>query len=96
MELKLIEKKEVPLLSRTEIKGELSFTGKTPSNDEVTKKISSDLKVDAATIVIKHVYTGFGATKAKVIAHVYKTADDKTKIEPKVKVKKAKVEEKKE
>ncbi len=94
MELKLIEKKETPLLSRTDIKGEITFTGKTPSNDEVTKKLSTDLKVDAATIAVKHIYTSFGSTRAKVIAHVYKTADDKTKIEPKIKVKKAKEEKK--
>lgn len=92
MALKITSTDEKPLLARKEIKGELSFPEKaTPSNDEVGKAIASQLKVNEKTVVVKHIYTAFGSSDAKVEAYVYNTDEDLKKIEPRVK----KTEEKK-
>ena len=94
MALKITSTEEKPLLARKEIKGELSFTEKaTPSNDDVRKDIASQLKVDEKTVVVKHIYTAFGSSDAKVEAYVYNTEADLKKYEPVTKAMKLKAEE---
>ena len=46
MNLEITDKKENPLLSRTELKGTIIFDKATPSNDEVKKEITSKLKTE--------------------------------------------------
>ena len=46
MDIKITEKKEEPLLSRTALKLNVSFKGATPSNQELKKAIASSLKSD--------------------------------------------------
>lgn len=88
MEISLTTK-ENPLLERKEITGELTFTGKTPSNQEVTETLSTKLGVAKETIAVKHVYTKFGETKAIVHAYAYSSPEQLAKVEPKKKEKKA-------
>ena len=82
MNIKILEKKEVPLLSRTEIKAQLIFNRATPSTSEVTKSLAKDLSVDEKTIVIRKISTKFGFSEAKAIAHIYKKEEDMKIIEP--------------
>ena len=87
MELKLLEKKEAPLLSRTEVKAELTFENATPSNEQVRDKIASLMSVNNSLVVIKNIYTKFGARKASVNALVYSDENTLKRIEPKIKEK---------
>jgi len=88
MDITITNTKENPLLNRKEITADMSFTGKTPSYPEVITALAAKLGVGKEVIAVQHVYTSFGATKAKIMTHVYKTAEDLKAIEPKVKEKK--------
>lgn len=90
MNLEITDKKENPLLSRTELKGTISFDKATPSNDEVKKEIASKSKADESLVVVKSIYTAFGTAKADFNAYVYKSKKDMVEIEPKKKEKKEK------
>ncbi|HZX45070.1 MAG TPA: hypothetical protein VFF28_05300 [Candidatus Nanoarchaeia archaeon] len=99
MDLKITNKQENTLLSRTEITAEAAFFGfPTPSKQEIVKKIAGSEKADEKLIVIKKIENRFGNGKAKVSVYVYKTEEDLEKTEPKKKDKAAapKAEEKKE
>jgi ribosomal protein S24E len=71
MELKLIEKKDNTLLSRTEITLEGIKEAITPSYDSLKKKIAEQFSADASLIAIRHIYPQFGTTKFKVVAYIY-------------------------
>ena len=87
--LTINEKKEEPLMARTMVSGTLEFEKATPSYADVTKELANGLKADEKLIAVRHVYTDFGAKKAKVIAYVYKDDAKKQFIEPKIKIKKS-------
>ncbi|MBW2980289.1 hypothetical protein KY360_02635 [Candidatus Woesearchaeota archaeon] len=87
MDLKIIEKKEQPMLSRIEIKGKLEFQGATPSANEVKKQLSSELKVDEKLIAVKNISTYFGVNNADLVAYAYLNKEDMDKVEPKPKEK---------
>ena len=88
MSVKIIQKKENPLLSRTEISAEIYFEKATPSNNDVKKQLAAELKVEENRIAIKNIYTAFGFSSAKVKAYTYDSEDSLKKIEPKKKEKK--------
>lgn len=92
MELKIIDKKEQPLLSRTEIVAEAVFDAATPSKQDIKSKIASLVKSNENLVVVRHIYTEFGAKKAKILAYSYINDAELKKIEPKKKEKKAPVE----
>jgi len=85
MSIKIIEKKENPLLSRIKVLAEITFQKATPSNDSVKKQIASEVKADENLVVVKNIYTQYGSTSAKVTALVYNSKEDLEKIEPKSK-----------
>jgi small subunit ribosomal protein S24e len=85
MSIKIIEKKENPLLSRIKVLAEISFEKATPSNNDVKKQIASEIKADENLVVVKNIYTQYGSTSAKVTALVYNSKEDLEKIEPKPK-----------
>ncbi len=87
MELKIIDKKKKPLLSREEITAEIFFDGKTPSKTEVKKLILNDVKANRDLVIIKKIRTYFGIRKATVTVYVYGSKEAKGKIEPKEKKK---------
>ena len=90
MQLKILEKKEEPLLSRIVIKASAIFEKATPSNEEIKKQIASNLKADENLVVIKGIYTKFGTSEADINAYVYTSKEEMQKIEPKPKEKKEK------
>ncbi len=91
MELKLLKETEMPLLSRKRINLEVNFNGPTPSQKEILKELSSMLKTKEELISIRHIYTKYGAQKAKVIAHLYNSLEELKNIEE---IKKKKLSEK--
>ena len=86
--MKITEKKDEPLLSRTMVTADLEFEKATPNHAEVTSMLASQLMADEKLIVVRHVYTEFGNRKAQVTAYVYHDEAKKQFFEPKVKVKK--------
>ena len=94
MQLNVTNKKDEPLLSRTEVSASLEFEKATPSNKEVAALLATTLKADEKLIAVRHVYGHFGDKKAKVTAYLYADEEKKNFIEPKAKEKKgAKAEE---
>jgi len=95
MDIKITEKKEEPLLSRTEIIADIT-ADITPKKQELKTKFASVLKVDEKLVAVKHIYTKFGSKKSKAIVYQYTNEEELKKIEPKEKEKKEVKEEKKE
>ncbi len=94
MELKLIEKKQNPLLERTELVFELDTKGgPTPKEENVKEEIIKKEKVSEENnpVEIKGIYSKFGTTKAIVYAYIYSSQ----KALEKLKKRKKKKEEKK-
>ena len=81
MELKIVSKKEYPLLSRTKIEAEVVFEKETPSREEIRSKLATDLGKDSKLIVVKQIYTIRGLKKAKNISYVYENEDFLKRIE---------------
>lgn len=87
MELKIIDKKEEPLLSRTRVKAEITFEKITPSREEIKSRLVKDLGKDEKLIVVKGIYTYLGSKKAKNLSYVYENEESLESIEPRVKKK---------
>ena len=81
--MKISQKTEKPLLSRTEISGMLGFESSTPSRLEVRKKLSEALKADESLVMVTAIKTSFGEKSAEITANVYKTKEDAAKFETK-------------
>jgi len=94
--MEIIEKKEHPLLSRTEIIAKDSYTGATPSRDSIKERLANTLKANKELLVIKHIYPEFGFGNAKIIAYLYFNKKDMERIEPEYAFKKGITKEKKE
>ncbi len=93
MNIKIEKNEDKPLLARKEIAGSIMFEEKaTPSNDTIRKAIAAELKVDEKVVIVKHIYTAYGASEAKVEAYVYKDEESLKKMEPVTKAMKLKVE----
>ncbi len=88
MEMKILTKKQEPLLSRLSVNGEIEFDSKTPSKDELRKAMVSQLKADEKMIVIKQIDTAFGARKATFHVLVYDDEKSMAAAEPRPKKKK--------
>ncbi|MEA2036752.1 MAG: hypothetical protein U9O94_04550, partial [Nanoarchaeota archaeon] len=83
MDLKVTNKKDNTLLSRVEIEAELTFLGEpTPKKEDLKKKISSLEKSDEKLIVVKNIYSLFGAGKGNALVYIYKSEDALKKTEP--------------
>ena len=92
MNLKIMQKKEEPLLSRIMVESEIVFDKATPSNQEVKTILAKDLGKDEKLLDIKGIYTLYGSRKAKVLCYAY----DNEEILKRIKIKPKKVAEKKE
>jgi len=85
MNIMNIQKHEKPLLSRTEITGEIAYTGVTPSKDVLKKKLVEQLKTKEELVIVKNIITTFGEGKASFLAYLYSSKEEMQKIEPKEK-----------
>ncbi len=81
MELKIINKKEDPLLSRTIVESEMAFESATPSRAEIKSKLAKDLGKDEKLVVVKGIYNQYGSKKAKNIAYIYENEESLKRIE---------------
>ena|SRR3989344_1502701 len=88
MELSMKQEKENELLERKEVKGNLAFSGATPSNKELQEALAKKYNIPAEQVAVKHVYGDFGGITATFEAHIYKSKEQLLKIEPKKKEKK--------
>ncbi len=83
MELKILEKKDNPLLHRVEVKFEVSHPkSKTPSRDEVRNLLAANLNADKNRVILDHMHTPFGSTTTMGFANIYDDVENAKKIEP--------------
>ncbi|RLF42015.1 MAG: 30S ribosomal protein S24e [Thermoplasmata archaeon] len=83
MELEIIEKRENPLLNRTEIKFRVKHQGeKTPERELVKNDLAEMLKVNKSLIIIDYIRPGFGMAISSGYAKVYKSMEDAKRVEP--------------
>ena len=94
MELKVINKKEEPLLSRIKVEAEIAFEKATPSRAEIKSQVAKDVGKDEKLVVVKSIYTTYGLKKAKNVSYVYENEDSLKRIEVEKKKKTGKKEEK--
>jgi ribosomal protein S24E len=94
MELKIISKKEDPLLSRTVVEAEIIFEKATPSRAEIKGSLAKSLGKDEKLIVVKGIYTSYGLKKAKNMCYIYENEESLKKIEAETKKKSKKKEAK--
>lgn len=73
MNLEIMKEKEIPLLERKRIVLRYaSQEGKTPARKTVAKEVAKMVNAKDDQVAIRHIYSQFGATSSKIIAHVYK------------------------
>lgn len=96
VQLKILRKKDEPLLSRTRIESEIVFDKATPSGQEVKSSLAKALSKDEKLLDVLGIYTQFGLKKAKILCYAYENEEvlKRIKIEKKTIEKKAKTEEK--
>lgn len=85
--MKIVTDQKNEFLNRRELVVSVDAT-QTPSFVEMQKMLSDDLKASSDLVVVKSINSGFGNSTFNIEAYVYQSANDKTKFEPKVKVKK--------
>lgn len=96
MKLDVQKERDTPLLARTRFTLSAEYSGATPSRRDFLKEVSKKLKSNEKLTVIRHVYSKFGRQKAKIIVHVYDTADAMNKLEGEGLIKKHQAPPKKE
>lgn len=84
MEIKIIEKKENPLLNRTEIRFECEYsTEGTPSLLDVKHKLVALEDASNALLVVDVMKPSYGVAKADGFAKIYDSVEKLNEIEPK-------------
>ena len=76
MNIKVIKKIERPLLARTELQAEVHFDGATPKRSELQKALATALKISEDIVIVRRIYTNFGARSAKFTANIYPTKEE--------------------
>ena len=95
MDIQILEKKENPTLSRTELELKLAFTdASTPSKEDLKKEIAKQEKAAEDAIVVNSIHNAFGAGVASAQVTIYKSKKDLERIEQKPKEVKAEGEKK--
>ncbi len=80
--MKQLKESYNPLLEYKRVTLEIEHDkDKTPSNQAVTEKVAQQLKVNPELVKIKHIYSHYGLSKSKVIAHIYNTVEMLKRIE---------------
>jgi len=81
LDVKVVEKTEQKLMSRTLIRGIVGFDAATPSRAEFRKKLSGDLKANEDTVAITSMSPVFGERKVNFEAHIYRSPKELNKFE---------------
>jgi len=84
MQVKIISKKENPLLKRKEVqfKVEHGPNGKTPARLDVKRSVAAELQVNEQLVFVKRMKTMTGTTTAVGFANAYETSEQAKIIEP--------------
>ena len=83
MELKILSKKENPLLKRKEVKFTVVHTqGKTPARLDIKRSIASELQISGKLVFVKKMKTMTGTNTAVGEANAYETEVQAKLIEP--------------
>jgi small subunit ribosomal protein S24e len=84
MEVKIISKKENPLLKRKEVqfKVEHGPKGKTPARLDLKRSLAAELQVNEKLVFIKNMRTLTGTSTAVGAANAYETVEQAKRIEP--------------
>jgi len=83
MELEIIEKKENPLLHRTEINFRIRFQReRTPSRADVRNMMAKNFSSEQERVIIDHMRTSFGLHMVTGYCKIYENVDYAKKIEP--------------
>ena len=83
MEIKIITKKENPLLKRTEVHFIVEYDNKsTPSRLEIRKKVEKLLKKNSGLVIIKKIETRAGTHTAAGLANIYNSVQQANRVEP--------------
>jgi small subunit ribosomal protein S24e len=81
MKIDIIDKKEEALFQRETITARCEFDNVTPSRLELRNRLAAQLGVKEDLVVIKNIFTTFGARSGKVEACVYKDEKALKKVE---------------
>lgn len=77
------------LLGRKELAGTVEFDKATPATADFQNELAKHAKAAPETVAVKHLYTEYGARRARFAAFVYASKEQLAKVEPKKKEKKA-------
>lgn len=80
----ITEKVEQPLMSRTLLKGVVTYDAAPPNFVELKKQVASALKVDESLVVVQSLKSLFGTRKSDLEVHVYKSKEGLDSFESKV------------
>ncbi|MBS3107809.1 hypothetical protein J4468_02730 [Candidatus Woesearchaeota archaeon] len=82
MEITILKEVEQPLLNRKRYIFNADFPEKaTPARAILVEEIAKKVKAKPEGVAVRHVYTKYGVASAKIISHIYKSAEDLKKIE---------------
>ena len=77
MELELLEKKELQLLSRVEVTFRIKHPNEsTPKRNDVREELASKLNVKKSNVIIDNMKADFGRAETVGFAKIYKTEDE--------------------
>jgi len=97
MELKIIEKRENPLLHRLEVQFEVvHIKDKTPTREDVRNLLAANLNAEKNRVVLERMHTSFGAPVTRGFAKIYECVEHALKTEPEYVLLRNKLIEKKE
>lgn len=97
MELKILEKRNNPLLHRVEVRFEVIHPKeKTPTRDDIRNMLAANLNADKKRVILDSMYTKFGTPRTTGYAKIYETVEHAMRIEPEYILLRNKLIEKKE
>ena len=84
MDVKVVSKKENPLLKRKEVQFQVEHnqTGSTPTRLETRRAVAKALKTDADLVFVKKLETKTGTHTAVGLANVYDSVEQAKSVEP--------------
>ena len=84
MDVKVVSKKENPLLKRKEVQFQVEHnqTGSTPTRLETRRAVAKALKTDADLVLVKKLETKTGTHTAVGLANVYDSVEQAKFVEP--------------
>lgn len=76
MNINITKQEKIPLLSRVELEGDISFTGATPDRRSVKNELAKKLGVKPGLLIIVNIDGSFGVGQSKLKAFQYFSEDD--------------------